>query len=65
MPREREGYRDLLERLDTAFPGRELIGKSEVAGWLGISKSTLQRRYALPPGQLVSKTAVARAVAGS
>lgn len=62
MPREKELFRVNLERLDAAFPGRELIAKSEVAGWLGISKSTLLRRYALPPGQLVTKTAVARAL---
>lgn len=65
MPREKIDYRTLLERLDQAFPGRELISKCEVAGWLGISKSTLLRRYDLPPGQKVTKTSVARAVAGS
>lgn len=62
MGREREGYRDNLERLDAAFPGRELIRKSEVAGWLGISKTTLRERFALPPGQYVSKVAIARAL---
>lgn len=62
MPREKEMFRVHLERLDAAFPGRELIAKSEIAAWLGISKSTLQRRYTLPPGQLVTKTAVARAI---
>ena len=63
MPKEREGYRDNLERLDAAFPGRELLRKSEVAGWLGISKTTLRERFDLPPGQYVSKATVARELA--
>ena len=63
MPRERTDYRDLIERLDAAFPGRDLVAKSEVAAWMGISKTTLRRKYQLPPGQLVTKTAVARAMA--
>lgn len=62
MPREKVDFRTYLERLDAAFPGRELITKVELAGWLGVSKSTLLRRYSLPPGQYVTKTAVARAM---
>ncbi len=64
MPREREGYRDLLERLDMAFPGKELLSKTEIAAWLGVSVSTVSRRYKLPPG-MVLKTTLARAVSGS
>ena len=63
VPREKPLYRDNLERLDAAFPGRELIRKSEIAGWLGISKTTLRERFDLPPGQYVSKVALARALA--
>ena len=62
MPREKVDYRDYVARLDAAFPGRELVAKSEIAGWLGISKRTLLRRYELPPGQYVTKTALARAL---
>lgn len=54
-----------MERLNETFPGRELLKKSEVAGWLGISKTTLRERYNLPPGKLVSKVAIARAVSGT
>lgn len=54
-----------MERLNEQFPGRELIRKSEIVGWLGISKTTLHARYDLPPGQYVSKVALARAVCGS
>jgi len=60
MPREREGFRDQLERLDAAFPGRELIRKAEIAGWLGIDKRALERNFKMPPGVYISKVAVAR-----
>ena len=62
MPLERTDYRDYIARLDAAFPGRELVAKSEIAGWMGISERTLLRRYDLPPGQYVTKTALARAM---
>ena len=65
MPKEHPQYRDWMERLNEQFPGRELIRKSEVAAWLGVSLPTLRNRYDLPPGQLVSKVAIARAVSGS
>lgn len=64
MPREKADYRDLLERLDAAFPGRELLTKRDIAEWLGVNVSTVARRYKLPPG-MVLKTTLARAVSGS
>lgn len=63
MPREREGYRENMERLDAAFPGRELIKKVELAGWLGVSTRQLARMLELPPGQLVTKVCIARELA--
>lgn len=64
MPREKPDYRDVLERLDAAFPGRELLTKTEAAQWLGVSTETVRRRYDLPGGRIL-KTTLARAVAGS
>ena len=61
MPRENPDYRDTLERLDAAFPGREALTKAEVAAWLGISTKTLKRRYNLPPGNN-TKVQIARVV---
>lgn len=34
MPVEHPDYRLYLQRLDERFPGRELVGKVEIAGWL-------------------------------
>lgn len=64
MPKEKADYRDLLERLDEAFPGRELISKEELAKWLGVSYRTVARRYDLPGGRVL-KTTVARAISGT
>lgn len=64
MPKEKADYRDLLERLDAAFPGRELLTKRDVAAWLGVNEKTVKRRYGWPRGK-VSKTQVARAVSSS
>ena len=61
MPREKADYRDILERLDVAFPGKELLEKKDVAAWLGVDPRTVARRYKFPPGK-VTKTQVARAV---
>ena len=62
MPRENPDYRDILERLDKAYPYKEVLTKSETAAWLGLSLKTLKRRYSLPPGYH-SKVQVAKAVA--
>lgn len=62
MPRENPDYRDILERLDKAYPNKEVLTKTETAAWLGISLKTLKRRYSLPPGYN-SKIQVAKAVA--
>jgi hypothetical protein len=64
MPREKADYRDLLERLDVAFPNKEMLTKTEVAEWLGVGRATINRRYGWPRGK-VTKTQVARAVASS
>ena len=60
--KEHPDFREYLMRLDAAFPGRELVAKVEIAGWLGISTRRLRERYDLPPGQKITKTAVARAL---
>ena len=62
MPRENPDYRDILERLDAAFPAKEVLTKTETAAWLGVSVKTLKRRYNLPPG-FNSKVQIAKAVA--
>lgn len=54
-------YRDVLDRLDEAFPGRELLTRGEVAAWLGVHRNTVAKNYAWPKGK-VSKAQVARSL---
>lgn len=43
MPREKELYRDNLERVIAKFPEREIIPLKDAADWLGIDQRALQR----------------------
>lgn len=45
MPREKPSFRDTLDRLDAAFPGRELIQKKELAQFLGLDVRTVSRNF--------------------
>lgn len=42
MPREKELYRDNLERLDQVFPGRDMLRLGEAAKYTGIHPDTLR-----------------------
>lgn len=48
MPREKEGYRDVLERLLERFPGRETISIAEASAYLGVWRGTLLSDGAFP-----------------
>ncbi len=56
-------YLDILDRLDEAFPDRELLTRAEVAAWLGVHRNTVTRRFGWPRG-MISKVQVARSVSG-
>ena len=62
MSREREDFRPILERLDTAMPGRELLTPSQVGKALGICRQTAARRYPFSDGY-ITKVALARCMA--
>lgn len=65
MPREKEGFRDALDRLDARFPDTEVIKRTELAEFLGISKSTLIRRFKKEYNERLkgySKVVIARAL---
>ena len=45
MAREKDGFRETLDRLDELFPGREVIKRRELAEFLGVSNSTIVRHF--------------------
>ena len=52
MGREKEGFRNNLERLDVAFPNQELLRGIDVARFLGIDPRTARTRYSIVKGYI-------------
>lgn len=44
MPREKIGYRDTIAQLNEMFPDQGMLNKTEVAKFLGVNRSTVDRR---------------------
>ena len=44
MSREKIGYRDTIRALNEMFPGQGMLGKTEVAVFLGVDRKTVTRR---------------------
>ena len=62
MSREKEGYRLNLERIDKAFPDRELLSPSDIGRFEGTSRHTARRRYAFNKWGKITKADWARQV---
>lgn len=45
MPREKPLFRDNLDRLDVAFPNKEILKYQDIADYLGVSKVTVKRKF--------------------
>ena len=61
MPREKECYRQHLERLDEKFPNRELLTQLEVAKYTGLCRQTVKKRYPFDKNtKRISKVVLAR-----
>ena len=59
MPREKELFRDNLERLDAAFPNQEMLSQIEVANYCGMTRHTVTKHFRFK-NHYISKTALAR-----
>lgn len=55
MSREKECFRDVLERLDTKFPGREAISLVEACKLLDVYRDTLLEDKTFPARKLSGK----------
>lgn len=60
MPREKEAYRDNLERIIEAFPGQEVIKAAQLAKWLKMDIRTVNKRFPLKEGIGISVATLAR-----
>lgn len=59
MPREKELFRDNLERIDNYFPSRELLRKGEVVEYTGMSYKKVVKTFTFK-GNYISKVVLAR-----
>ena len=59
MPREKEAYRDNLERLNEAFPNKELLRIKDVAAFCGICTKYAAVRFPFKD-RYISKATLAR-----
>lgn len=48
MPREREAYRDNLERIIERFPGKEILTYRDVCAFLGKDYKTVKKIFPKP-----------------
>lgn len=45
MPREKELYREYVERLDERFPDKEILTQRDCVDFLGLNVKTVKSRY--------------------
>ena len=50
MAREKEAYRNNLERVLAAFPGQEIITQKELAAWLHMDSRTVKAMFPMKGG---------------
>lgn len=62
MPREKECFRDMLQRLDAAFPSKEFLNQKEAAEFTGRDPRTIRNNFGkfFKPGLGISKVQLAR-----
>ena len=66
MPREKPAFREALDRLDAAFPGREIIQQKELSQFLGLDVRTVRKYFSTCKSKLYpgySKTKIAMILA--
>ena len=60
MPREKPSYRDNLERLDEAFPDKELLTITDVSNFIGICRRVTKEMFSFNTYNYISKATLAR-----
>ena len=60
MSREREGYRDQLERICTVYPGREMLTLKEVAEFCNVCTRTAKTWFSFNLSNMISVVTLAK-----
>lgn len=56
MSREKEYYRDNLERITERFPNRELLTVKDVCSFTGLCYNTVRKRYPFKNNYITAAT---------
>jgi hypothetical protein len=59
MPREKQNFRAQLERIDEAFPDKEILNRKEVSAYTGICYNSVSKYFTLNKGK-ITKVELAR-----
>jgi hypothetical protein len=60
MPREKESYRDNLERIKEMYPDKEMLSLQEVAAFIGINWRTAKKMFSFNTFNYISVAVLAR-----
>lgn len=60
MPREKESYRDNLERIKDAYPTKEMLNIKEVVDFTGLSRNAVVRMFTFNKNNYIAVATLAR-----
>ena len=60
MPKEKESYRDNLERIDAAFPDKEMLTITDVSVYIGMCRRVTKKMFSFNRFNFISKATLAR-----
>lgn len=65
MPREKESYRDNLERIIEVFPGKEILSVAEVVTFTGLNRGTVKKMFPFNEHNYISVATLASCMSPS
>ena len=60
MPREKESYRDNIERIKEMYPNKELLTTNDVSRFTGLYKATVKKKFEFAKNGYISVASLAR-----
>lgn len=60
MPREKDSYRDNLERIKDAYPDKEMLSLKETADFIGLNYRTVKKMFSFNRFNKISVAMLAR-----